>query len=651
MIRAAKEHNFNVYLSGPGSDWRIVCYWYGDPNNPSTDKGFAIQSYLDMFTWAKNIIEGMGYDWNSPDSFIKGFYMVEEKSVSDFLDDEPVFQYYVDLSTRIKQVYPNKKILLSPYQMEDHTYQRTYDAIKKAVRYTKIDIFAPQDSVGTKKVTTFQRDREHYEALKKGIEDGNSQYGKNVELWANVETFNETGPSVWVPPDFKTLRWQVRAAAENVTKMITWIHIWSMYSVNPNYYPETYPQRVALKNEYLHKPVIIAVFQWNHNNTPHMFVKGYNFGNVGDNLGLYVHYYSTDGVNRSAQVIGANMLFDSGSNAFKEIRVNMNQFPNLDWNRPIEVAVQNKEAFWSYYRSQNPESNPDPSFSEIVAFPQTGGDSTPTAIPIPVTPPPGTIPPTAIPTPTPTPVVTPPPAVSTGLNVQYYDNMDITGLRSTTVVPGINTNWGYGAPSGLGTDTFSIRWWGQVIPRYSETYTFSTVSDDGIRVMVNNQVVINNWTDHAATENSGTISLNAGTSYQIQVEYYENGGGAEARLYWQSARQAREIVPNTQLRPTGSVITFPNPTPVPVIDIKDVFIYGTNLVIKGTYLGGQGQRVAVNIRYFKSTLDRLRKKYSEYNVTAWVGYESPNQVIYIPRTSVSSFNLSIPGYIITITPY
>jgi len=417
-----------------------------------------------------------------------------------------------------------------------------------------------------------------------------------------------------------------------------------MYSVNPSYYPETYPQRVALKNEYLHKPVIITAFQWNHNNTPHMFVKGYNFGNVGDRVGLYVHYYSTDGVSRSAQVDGTNLLFDSGSNAFKEIRVNMSQFPNLDWNRPIEVAVQNKESFWSFYRSQNPDTNPDPAFPEIISFTQDEPPEPPTTPP--------TIPPVEPPPPPPT--ISPSPSVvpvPTGLNVQYFDNMDLTGPRSTAVVPGINTNWGYGAPSGLGADTFSIRWWGQVIPRYSETYTFSTVSDDGIRVMVNNRVVINNWTDHAATENSGTISLNAGTSYQIQVEFYENGGGAEARLYWQSTRQTREIVPNTQLRPTGSVVAFPVPTVVPVMDIRDVFIYGTNLVIKGPYLGGQGQRVAVNIRYFKNNLDKLRKKYSEYNVTAWVGSEPPNQVIYIPRASVYSFNPGISGYIITITPY
>lgn len=166
------------------------------------------------------------------------------------------------------------------------------------------------------------------------------------------------------------------------------------------------------------------------------------------------------------------------------------------------------------------------------------------------------------PTPAPQPTATPAPSngTGTGLTGQYYDNMDFTTLKLTRTDATINFDWGSGSPnSAIGADTFSVRWTGQVQPRYSQTYTFYTNSDDGVRLWVNGQQIINNWTDHAPTENSGAIALTAGQKYNITLEYYENGGGAAIRLYWSSPSQAKEIIPQSQLYPSGG--TSPTPTP------------------------------------------------------------------------------------------
>ena len=56
------------------------------------------------------------------------------------------------------------------------------------------------------------------------------------------------------------------------------------------------------------------------------------------------------------------------------------------------------------------------------------------------------------------------------------------------------------------TNNFSVRWTGKVQAPVTGTYRFSTVSDDGIRLWVNGQQVINNWTDHAATTNTSAAS-------------------------------------------------------------------------------------------------------------------------------------------------
>jgi hypothetical protein len=138
-----------------------------------------------------------------------------------------------------------------------------------------------------------------------------------------------------------------------------------------------------------------------------------------------------------------------------------------------------------------------------------------------------------------------------GLTGEYYDNINFTGTKVTRVDPTINFNWGTGSPvAGIGVDTFSVRWSGSIVPRFTETYTFYTTSDDGVRLWIDGKLVIDNFTDHAPTENTGTIALVANRSHLIQMEMYENGGGAVATLSWSSASQTREIVPASRLNPS-----------------------------------------------------------------------------------------------------
>ena len=85
------------------------------------------------------------------------------------------------------------------------------------------------------------------------------------------------------------------------------------------------------------------------------------------------------------------------------------------------------------------------------------------------------------------------------------------------------------------------------------TYTFTTTSDDGVRLYVNSQLLVDNWTDHAATQNSGSLSLVAGQKYDIRLEFYERGGLATARLSWAYPGQALQVVPQSVLYPAPPV--------------------------------------------------------------------------------------------------
>jgi Tol biopolymer transport system component len=154
--------------------------------------------------------------------------------------------------------------------------------------------------------------------------------------------------------------------------------------------------------------------------------------------------------------------------------------------------------------------------------------------------------------PCPIPTATPvPPNLSNGIGLRgaYFDNVDYTGLRFYRQDAMVYFNWANASPDpALGADTFAARWTGQVEALYSQTYTFFLTHNDGARLWVNNQQIINNWTNRTtAVTSSGTINLVANTRYAIRVDYYDNTGPAELRLEWQSPSQPRQLIPATQL--------------------------------------------------------------------------------------------------------
>ena len=141
-------------------------------------------------------------------------------------------------------------------------------------------------------------------------------------------------------------------------------------------------------------------------------------------------------------------------------------------------------------------------------------------------------------------------------------------VTATRQEANINFDWGSGAPgpAGIGVDAFSVRWTGSVIPATSEAYTFYTESDDGARLWVNGTLVIDKWQDQGATEYaSPTINLTAGVPALFRYEYYENSGGASAKLRWSSPTITKAVIPTESLgSPTGTrsrlTVTPANPT-------------------------------------------------------------------------------------------
>jgi hypothetical protein len=139
--------------------------------------------------------------------------------------------------------------------------------------------------------------------------------------------------------------------------------------------------------------------------------------------------------------------------------------------------------------------------------------------------------------------------------------------------PMVNFNWGANSPDpAVPVDAFMVRWTGQIEAPASATYTFYTQTDDGVRLWVNNQLIIDNWTDHSSTQNQGNIKLSAGQRYDIRLEFYENGGDAVCQLSWSSPTILRVAIPSQYLWVGGDRPNPRYPSPADGAIIRDTWV-------------------------------------------------------------------------------
>jgi hypothetical protein len=165
------------------------------------------------------------------------------------------------------------------------------------------------------------------------------------------------------------------------------------------------------------------------------------------------------------------------------------------------------------------------------------------------------------------------PVVGTGdgLLGAYYPNRHLFGTPAMTRVDGHidfdwvfithmehlydtgQTNWGAlvsACQTAIGmprSDQFSVRWTGELQAQFSEPYTIYASSDDGVRVWLNEQLIIDDWTCHQATEKLAAVNLVAGQRYLLRVEYFQNHQEASVKLSWSSPSTPKRVIPRSQL--------------------------------------------------------------------------------------------------------
>jgi hypothetical protein len=133
---------------------------------------------------------------------------------------------------------------------------------------------------------------------------------------------------------------------------------------------------------------------------------------------------------------------------------------------------------------------------------------------------------------------------------EYYNNRDLSGgARFIRADASIDFDWGTGTPdSRVGSDDFSIRWT-QEIYFQGGRYNFTAEVDDGVKVWVDDVKIISEW-------NKGSKKITRGVpigegKHTIKMEYFEAGGNAKAKLWWEGPLPPR----------VGNLITWVPPFP------------------------------------------------------------------------------------------
>ncbi|MFC8453445.1 glycoside hydrolase family 3 C-terminal domain-containing protein [Kitasatospora sp. NPDC057223] len=175
-------------------------------------------------------------------------------------------------------------------------------------------------------------------------------------------------------------------------------------------------------------------------------------------------------------------------------------------------------------------------------------------------------------------VLTPSSGGGTGLTGTYYNNTTLSGSPVLTRNSAtLDADWGGKSPgSGVNATNWSAKWTGSLKAPATGVYTFATTSDDGSRLIVNGRKLIDQWGDQAPTPRSVSITLTAGQTVPVEIDYYNKDGGSELSFSWTPADYSNSsISAAVELARKSSVaVVFAKTDESEGSDLKDIELPG-----------------------------------------------------------------------------
>lgn len=179
-----------------------------------------------------------------------------------------------------------------------------------------------------------------------------------------------------------------------------------------------------------------------------------------------------------------------------------------------------------------------------------------------------------------------------GLRGDYFSGRNFETWKRTRLDAAVDFDWAGSRPDlGVSTDGFSARWTGKIVPTATGSHTFHTLADDGVRLWVHGQQLINDWNSHPVTEYSGAITLTAGQAYDVTLEYFDDLAAASCRLLWTPPGGVKQTIPSARLLPPGPAVN----TPPIISDVADQNLPGNTSTGAITYTVGDSDTPAASL--------------------------------------------------------
>lgn len=159
---------------------------------------------------------------------------------------------------------------------------------------------------------------------------------------------------------------------------------------------------------------------------------------------------------------------------------------------------------------------------------------------------------------------------------EYFSNKNLSG--DPVIVrddPFVNMDWGDGSPDpSIPSDNFSARWTRKV-DFESRVYVFGARADDGFRIYVDGNLVLNRWSSQDNVWSTTEVVMTQG-EHTIVIEYYEEEYGAQIEAgYWPKDQNVTSTPDPNSTQPTPTPTATRTPTATPTITPTSPFIVGT----------------------------------------------------------------------------